>query len=183
MELTFRAAAPDDLEGVMAALADGRRAIAALGIDQWQGGYPDRGTVEEDIRLGACRVAVDDTGVLVATLALRFDIDSDYAASAVPWLTGDGGAEFRYAAIHRVATAAGAARRGVMSALVGYAAAEAVAAGCGSLRADTHPGNTVMRSFLARQGFEERGTLRLARSNDGDPTRVAFERALEGARP
>jgi len=180
-ELTFRAAEPADLAAVMAVLADGRRSIAELGIDQWQGGYPDRATVEEDIRLGACRVAVED-GEITATLALRFEEDADYEASRVAWLTGDDGAELRYAAIHRVATARRALGRGVMAALFAYAADEAAAAGCESLRADTHPGNTAMRSFLARQGFEERGSLRLARADDGDPVRVACERALERSR-
>ncbi len=43
--MNIRKAEPADTEALLALFAEARGTIAALGIDQWQDGYPDRGTV------------------------------------------------------------------------------------------------------------------------------------------
>ena len=48
----FRKATEGDIDRIMEIVADGRAAIRALGLDQWQGGYPHRGVIEGDVARG-----------------------------------------------------------------------------------------------------------------------------------
>ncbi len=179
--LTMRPARPDEAARVLEILEDGKRAIARFGIGQWQQGYPDRAAVERDMALGRCRVAEDRAGALVGALALCPGADPEYAAVDAGWLTANPAAgEVPYASIHRCATAASAARTGVMGFMFRAAEDEARAAGLQSIRIDTHPGNLAMRSFLARAGYTELGRFELARKPDEtDLTRIAYEKLLD----
>ena len=176
-ELVVRRARPGEEARVAQIWDDGRRAIATLGIDQWQHGWPDRATADRSVAEGVCLVAERANGVLVGTLCLCPGPDADYEAAALPWRVPG-----PYVALHRVAVAAEARRQGVMGRMFEAALDQARAAGCVAARIDTHPGNATMRAFVASQGFFEVGTLRLASMATtepaADPTRVAFERAL-----
>ena len=57
--MDFRKAGEQDIDLIMGILADGRAALQALGIDQWQGGYPHRAVVEADVTRGESYVAKD----------------------------------------------------------------------------------------------------------------------------
>ena len=70
-----------------------------------------------------------------------------------------------YLTIHRVASDGTA--RGVFAAIVKFA--EKI---CPHLRADTHENNAAMRAVLIKNGFSERGEIRLA---DG-AARLAYEK-------
>lgn len=75
-----------------------------------------------------------------------------------------------YLTIHRVASDGTA--RGVFAAIVKFA--EEL---CPHLRADTHENNAAMRAALVKNGFSERGEIRLA---DG-AARLAYEKIGNGA--
>lgn len=178
--LSMRLAKPEDCGRVLEVLDDGRRAIAQLGISQWQDGYPEPAVVEEDIQLGACYVAEDTEHGIVGTLALRLDRDADYlAADSLGWLTLDPDAgDPPYASVHRCAVAEGMAGQGVMSFMFSQVKAIVREAGRESIRIDTHPGNTAMRGFLASQGFAEIGPFELVTHAGSDPARVAYEKRV-----
>ncbi len=182
--LTMRRAAPSEVERVLEILEDGKRSIARFGIEQWQHGYPNRASIEDDLAHGACWVAEDEaTGALVGTLALRFDRDREYAAPGLRWLTENTmpSGEEAYAAIHRCATAAEALNQGVMAFMFSAAEDIAHAEGRLSLRIDTHPGNRAMRGFLTRQGYTELDAFELATktNTETDLTRIAYEKLLD----
>lgn len=80
-----------------------------------------------------------------------------------------------YLAVHRVACKASFRGRGVGTALLTYAAAEAVKQGAVSLRIDTHEENIPMRSLLEKNGFRLCENLKLTRSNEW---RVGYEKLL-----
>ena len=48
MAFTIRQTLPQDVEAAERALEDGKAALAALDIPQWQGEYPDRIDIEDD---------------------------------------------------------------------------------------------------------------------------------------
>lgn len=176
----MRRAEAADTDRVLAILEDGKRQIAGLGIDQWQGGYPDRAAVEQDIDAGTCWIAEDAAGAAVGTLALVFDADASYEQARVPWLTASGAGTPAYAAIHRCATASRALGRGVMGSMFEQAAAIARAAGRSGIRIDTHPGNRAMRGFIAKQGYTEVGVIELEprAGAEGSRTRIAYEKLI-----
>ena len=170
-----------DLDAVMDIIEEARRTIAALGIDQWQHGSPNRAMLAEDIDLeqGRCvTVAVDgDDEAVVGTFALIEDGEPTYdLIEDGQWLTSDrdGAGGWSYLAIHRVAISVAHRGSGISTAILDYAADTARRLGRGSLRIDTHRGNLVMRRMLEKHGFVHCGTIYL---QNGDP-RVAYERVL-----
>lgn len=200
VNLTIRPTTPADLEGVMAIIEEARRTIAALGIDQWQKGSPNRTHIETDLALGQSFVvtadvsaaevsaadaspaetsahgAPSDGDVPVATFALLRGGEPTYGVIEGAWLTPgwDGAGNPTYIAIHRVAVSVARRGTGVSTAMLNYAEYVAREAGRISLRIDTHHGNVVMRRMLEKHGFIPCGTIHL---EDGDP-RVAYEKLL-----
>ena len=175
--MKIRATTPRDLDAVMAIIEEARRTIAALGIDQWQNGSPNRVMLTEDMALGQGRVVVGDDGAVLGTFAIIYTGEPTYdRIYDGGWLTADRDAhgEVAYVAIHRVAISVAHRGSGASTAIMDYAAEFARVLGKTSLRIDTHEGNTVMRRMLEKHGFVHRGTIFL---RNGD-RRVAYERVL-----
>ena len=174
--MKIRLAVLRDLDTLMPLFDEARGTIAALGIDQWQDGYPSRPVIEDDVTRGrSCVVECD--GKIVGTFVLVDDGEVTYdEIYGGRWLTGDShGAHCVYVAIHRVAVAVARRGSGISTAILDYAAAHARSLGRASLRIDTHEGNVVMRRMLEKHGFTLCGRIRL---QSGAP-RVAYERVLD----
>ncbi|MBE6693823.1 MAG: GNAT family N-acetyltransferase [Ruminococcaceae bacterium] len=162
-----------ELCSLMNIFDEARETIRALGINQWQNGYPSESVVLEDIALGRSYV-VDVDGEIVGTFVLMENGEPTYdKIYDGHWKTGDENQS--YVAMHRVAIAVKKRGSGISSAMVGYAESHARRLGCESLRIDTHEGNVVMRRMLEKHGFEYCGIIYL---QSGDP-RVAYERVLQ----
>ncbi len=169
LSYTFRLADKTDLDELFAVYADGRKAIAELGIDQWQDGYPSREVVEADLEAHSLYVAEEAERIAAAATYLP-PPEPDYAEIDGEWKKDTD----NYAVIHRVSASEAYRGRGASSALVEYLLKFAEADGRESVRADTHRGNIVMQSFLSRHGFEECGTVQLSHG-EGDRVRIAYE--------
>lgn len=171
--MTIRQATLCDLDALMALFDEARGTIAALGIDQWQDGYPSREVIAEDIARARSYIAECD-GTLCGTFVLVDDgevtYDNIYDGH---WLTGDDCRD--YIAIHRVAVSVARRGSGVSTALLDYAAAYAKHFHRASLRIDTHEGNVVMRRMLEKHGFSHCGVIYL----QSGASRVAYERILD----
>ncbi len=181
--MIVRCAQSGDVDRMMEVIADGRSAIASLGIDQWQNGYPSREVVEADVARGEAYVVVDgETGRIVGSAMIGSNGDPGYDEMIEgAWLTPSTSADPDYIVMHRVATAAEATGRGVASTLVGEACKMALGQGKSSVRIDTHPGNEVMKSFLTKHGFAKCGSIRLSSPAEPTPQRFAYELILPKA--
>lgn len=165
--MKIRLSQPDDLNPLMDIFREARRTIAALGIDQWQNGYPSEQVILEDID---CRrsYVVEIDGAVRGTFVL---VDHEPTYSEIhegQWLGTD------YLAIHRVAVALSCRGGGISDAIIRFAEHHAKERGKDSLRIDTHRGNIPMRKMLGKQGLLYRGVIYL---RDGAP-RVAYEKNL-----
>lgn len=158
-------------------IEDGRRALGALGIDQWQGRYPHRGAIEDDVARGASYV-VEEDGRLVATSMIGFSGDRDYDAIEGVWLTASRSEDPGYAVVHRLAVGAGCSGRGVASFLLGSAEELSRREGALSVRIDTHPGNRPMRRLLEKAGYAQCGIIRIEHAEEGVPERIAYEKLV-----
>lgn len=176
MNMKIRLAVLRDLDTLMPLFDEARGTIAALGIDQWQDGYPSRPVIEDDVMRGRSYVAECDDGTICGTFVLVDDGEVTYdEIYGGRWLTGDSrGTHCVYVAIHRVAVAVARRGSGISTAILDYAAAHARALGRASLRIDTHEGNVVMRRSLEKCGFLHVGEISLP---DGSP-RVAYEKVF-----
>ncbi|MBR5601561.1 MAG: GNAT family N-acetyltransferase [Clostridia bacterium] len=169
--LRIRPATLGMLDRIQEVFAQARAAIAALGIDQWQDGYPTNAHIEADIAAGAGYVLTEGNRVqgyfaLLTTPDPTYKIIYDGA-----WLT-EGEA---YVTLHRVAMSDELRGKGGADKAVSFAVARALRTGLKSVRIDTHEGNVRMRKFLAKQGFSACGTIYL----ESGASRVAYERVLD----
>ncbi len=169
--LTFRKAVPDDLPGMLALVGQARAYIATQGIDQWQDGYPSEDILAEDIRLGRIYV-YDDDGAVASISVLTEEPEPVYDTLQGEWLSSE-----PYLTIHRMALDDAHRHGGLAARIVEHAVEMAKSMNLSAVRADTHRGNKVMRRFLEKNGFVERGLVTYE-TKAGDPLRVAYERLI-----
>lgn len=167
--MNVRLAQVKDLPALMEIFHEAQGTIAALGIDQWQNGYPSEAVIAQDISLGRSYV-VEQEGILCGTFVLVGEELSYDCIHEGHWETE------RYIAIHRVAVSVSYRGTGVAEAVICYAERYARDWGREALRIDTHRGNLPMRKMLQKQGFRYRGIIYLP---DGAP-RVAYEKSVPG---
>ena len=109
-----------DIDAVMSIIEEARRTIAALGIDQWQNGSPNRAMIEEDVALGQ-GYCVERDGQIVGNFALIYDGEPTYdRIDDGVWMTADRDESGRsaYLAIHRVAIAVSRRGSGISTAML-----------------------------------------------------------------
>ncbi len=163
----------NDIELLMPIFDEARGTIAALGIDQWQNGYPSREVIENDIKKAQSYCVMADNGEAVGTFALIDDGEPTYdRIYGGKWQSGDGCDT--YFAIHRVAISVKCRGQGISTQIMDFCAENARKSEKISLRIDTHEGNVVMRRMLEKHGFIHCGTIFLT---DG-ARRVAYEKIL-----
>lgn len=178
MKLVFRPTTTEDVLAAEAVLSDGKAALAALDVPQWQGEYPNSIDIITDIEHGVAYVAADEAGTILGTLALTFDGDDTYDVIDGAWLTSSSSTDARYAVIHRCAVSAAAARQGIMTFMFEECEHLAVERGCESMRIDTHRNNLPMQGLIAKRGYTSCGTITLPSEGEIDPERLAFEKVL-----
>ena len=162
----IRYACYEDVDAIMQVFAQARAAIATLGIDQWQDGYPTESHIRADIDRGYAYVLCDLDQVQ-GYFAMIFDPEPTYARIFEgAWLT-DGA----YVTVHRVAMSDAMRGKGGAAQAMRYVIAQALRAGVPAVRIDTHQGNLRMRKFLEKQGFSACGTIYL----ESGAARIAFE--------
>ena len=167
--MTIRRTTAADIDEIVPILDEARRTIAALGINQWQDGYPNRESIEADLAKDYSHVLVHD-GHVIGTFALIPDGEPLYdVIENGHWTTGDDSRN--YNAVHRVAIAVASRGSGASTEMIRFVADRTRKEGKASVRIDTHEGNLVMRRMLEKHGFVHCGTIYLA---NGDP-RVAYE--------
>lgn len=170
--MEIRKATIGDVDALMEIFDEARGTIAALGINQWQDGYPSREVICADIERGQS-YAIDVDGQICGTFAMIDDGEPTYdRIYDGHWKTGDGSRE--YVAIHRVAISVRCRGRGISTSIIDCAASYARFLGRSSLRIDTHEGNVVMRRMLEKHGFEYCGVIYL----ENGEARVAYEKVL-----
>ena len=159
---------PEDVPAIMTLVEAAVRRLAAMGVDQWQDGYPNRGRIEQDVAEGIGYV-IEEADRVVAYGAVIFTGEDAYRAIDGGWLTE----EENYVVVHRMCVAEEVVSQGFGRRFM--EAAEQFSRGrVRSFRVDTHADNRVMQSLLPRLGFTRCGTIRI----DGRPFE-AFEKIIE----
>ena len=166
--MKIRKSSVSDINNLLEIFDEARKTIAALGIDQWQNGYPSFDVVREDISLSRS-YAVEIDGSVCGTFVMMENEPTYNEIFEGEWLGNED-----YIAIHRVAISVKNRGSGISTAIINYASDYAKSLGRASLRIDTHSGNKVMRRMLEKNGFIHCGTIYL---ENGDP-RVAYEKVL-----
>lgn len=177
--MQLRATNEDDLEAILSIVEDGRASLNALGIDQWQNGYPTVEVLQEDINQHHGYIALDDNGNALGIISAIFGGERQYdTIEGGSWLTDSLSHEPRYCAIHRVAVAKEASGRGVASFMMQAIEEIARQQQAESIRIDTHEGNTPMRTLITKCGYTECGIVYVTDRHETTRARVAYEKLL-----
>ena len=164
--MIFRKATTEDIDTIerMIKAASGR--LGAAGIDQWQRGYPNRTSIENDVEAGVGMVLALGNeilayGAVIFTGELAYD-----DLTGGQWLT-DG----QYAVVHRLCVSEIFVGMGFAKQFM--SAAEAMAAErVKSFRIDTHPDNKIMQNLVERMGFTYCGDVVI------ESRRLAYEKII-----
>ena len=159
-----------DLQAVIELVAQGRAALARQGVDQWQDGYPNEETFQEDVARGESWV-LEDEGQVVATACLGLGREPTYDTI----YQGAWGTEApEYAFLHRIAVSGACKGKGAPSWFFQELERQARERGLPCLRGDTHRENKIMQRVMEKNGLSCRGVIYL---EDGGE-RLAFEKLL-----
>lgn len=137
------------------------------GSDQWQNGYPNEQTIQDDLKNGAAYVFEIDNQI-AAYAAIVFGEDPAYNDIKGAWLT-----EGDYVNIHRVATAPELKKKGVASQLFKEIETLCIDKGVYSIKIDTNFDNIPMLKIMDRLDYTFCGEVIV-----GGAPRKAFEKVL-----
>lgn len=163
--MIFRKATVEDIDAVTQIMAAASRRLGAAGVDQWQRGYPNRGSVERDVEDGV-GVVLCEGDTILAYGAVIFTGEPAYDdITGGEWLTTEGD----YACIHRLCVneifvGMGFSKQFMMA--VEAMASERV----GSIRIDTHPDNKIMQGLIRKMGYTYCGDVVI------ESRRLAYEK-------
>lgn len=138
------------------------------GSKQWQNGYPNERTIENDIMNGNAFVLID-YNFIIAYAAIIFGEEPAYKELEGKWLSNEG-----YAIVHRVATSNAFKRKGIATQLFQLIEEVCVAHNVYSVRADTNFDNIPMLNLFDKLGFIYCGEILITTS-----PRKAFEKIIE----
>ena len=169
--IRIRPAEARDAQALDALFRHARAAIACLGIDQWQDGYPSAEIIAEDIRVGRAYV-FDDGGRIASIAVLTAEPEPVYETIDGAWHTAA-----PYLTIHRMALGDAHRHSGLAGEILKNAVDMARSMHLSAVRADTHRGNAAMRRFLEKSGFQPCGIVAYP-GTGGDPLRAAYDLAL-----
>lgn len=201
--LFLRKVEPEELDVAFGIIRQGREYLKTQGLDQWQGEYPNRESVRQDLASRKGYFLTDGVEVM-AYMCLDFDGEPAYREIQGAWLTGE---VADYLVIHRLAFDSRFRGQGLSGAVFSLAAelcrearaaepdtdvkmaepgtevqnaasetaARAMPGGPGvrSIRVDTDPANQIMQKALERAGFVYCGRIWFA---GGD--KLAYEKIL-----
>lgn len=167
-----RAAKKEDLDALRRLFSQARARVGALGIDQWQDGYPNDAQLLCDIKDGQGLVFLRG-GAVQGYCMVSFEKEDAYDQIDGQWQ----GASTDAVVVHRVAVSDASVGTGLGGAMMREAEKRATAGGRHFVRIDTHRGNRVMRAFLEHLGYQRRGEVTYARIA-GDPVRVCYEKRV-----
>lgn len=156
----IRLAKPEDIGRLLEIYDNAKLYMIKTGNPtQWNGSYPDRETLEEDIRKSQLFV-MEENGGIYGCFALIGGEDPTYAVIE----GGSWKSDTPYGTIHRIA--GDGTRRGVFAECVLWARQK-----YNHLRVDTHEDNKPMQKVILENGFTYQGIIYI---EDGTP-RLAYE--------
>lgn len=166
-ELKFRKATSKDISAIWGILRQSIERRRKDGSTQWQDGYPNLSTVENDVEKGQNYVLAQD-GKIIATAAVIFNFEPTYDVIEGAWLTdGD------FMVVHRVGISDQAAGKGFAQKLFLILEDFARENQIYSIKIDTNFDNAPMLKILEKLCYIYCGEIQVR-----DGKRKAFEKVL-----
>jgi len=158
-----------DIENIIKIINKGKEKLKNENIDQWQGEYPNKDVIMEDIEKGYSYVLELD-GEIIGTAAVSLDGEETYnKIYEGKWIS-----EEPYGVVHRFCVNLDLKLERKGSKLFNKIEELLVTKGIKSIKIDTHEENKSMRKTLLNNGFIYCGIIYV---NNGEK-RVAYEKII-----
>ena len=170
MSLIFtRRAQNSDVDKIVQILHDAISFLKESGSSQWQSGYPNRETVEEDIEKRVAWVLTVDNEV-AGYAAVVIGKDPNYAKIDGEWKNNVD----TYATIHRIAVASQFRGMHLTQLFLSNIISLTYAQGIHNFRIDTSRKNKIVQHIAVSHNFIERGIIQVT-EDPVDSSRIAYE--------
>ena len=170
MSLIFtRRAQNSDVDKIVQILNDAISFLKESGSSQWQSGYPNRETVEEDIEKQVAWVLTVDNEV-AGYAAVVIGREPTYADIEGKWENNVD----TYATIHRIAVSSKFRGMHLSQFFLSNIISLTYAQGIHNFRIDTSPKNKIVQHIAVSHNFIERGTIQVT-EDPVDSSRIAYE--------
>lgn len=167
--MKFRKSVKKDIDSIMRIIKQAQEYFKEQGIDQWQNDYPNKNTINDDIKNGES-YALEKDGCLVATAMITFKGEKSYSSIyGGEWLNNN-----EYAAIHRIAVDNTYKGLDISSQIIKNIENLCLQRNICSIKIDTHEDNLPMQKVLKKNKFKYCGIIYL----DDNSKRIAFEKVL-----
>lgn len=158
-----------DIHMIMHIINQAQESFRTAGINQWQNGYPNESSIQNDINLGESFIILEGASI-VGTFALSYRNESTYdILYDGKWLSNE-----QYAVIHRIAIENSHKGKGVSTLVFKEVEKWCLDKNIHSIKIDTHNDNLSMRKLLEKNGFSYCGIIYLVDGNK----RLAYEKVL-----
>lgn len=164
---------PQDVDDIVNILHEAKKFLAKKDSSQWQDGYPNRQTIEDDIKNDCGQTLIVDDQVAGYTAAIT-GIDPTYVEIEGSWLNDDD----PYTAIHRVAVGQDYRGMHLASFLLSDIISIYRADGIKNFRIDTSTENEIVQHLATEHGFSYRGKIEVETDPD-NPHHLAYELNLK----
>lgn len=158
-----------NIDNIMQIINDAKLYFKENNIDQWQNGYPNNHTIENDINNGhGYIVKIDDD--IIAYFALSYDNEATYNII----YDGSWHNDHHHAIIHRICINKKFKSKGLSKAIMSMIEDIIKTNGYDTIRIDTHQDNIVMQALLNKLTYKYCGIIYL---EDNSP-RLAYDKKL-----
>lgn len=172
--MTLRPATVADLQSILPIIENAKATLKRRGVNQWQGGFPAREDILNDINSTRALVLTHE-GRVAAFARLNLTPEAEYdCLIRGKWLSQSQ----NYATVHRVALHPAFRGQGVSDLLLEGCETLAQRAKKLSVRIDTHPDNLAMQRLLSRCGYTQCGAFLLPYP-DPSPMRITYEKLID----
>lgn len=164
-ELILRKADLNDLNEIEQIILDAKERLKIAGLDQWQGAYPNKDSIKEDIDNGYGYVLTHEHDISAYVACLYGEMPNYSLITDGKWINDNK----EYISIHRFAVAQKYLGQGIGSKFLKEIVLSYQSKGISDFRIDTHPQNKGMQKVITKNNFTYCGKV------DADGERYAYQ--------
>ena len=153
-----------DVKNIMKIVDEAKEFLKGQNVNQWQDGYPNEESFNDDIKEQRLYVVKDNEEVIGVFAVVNYEPTYDVIYEG-KWISDE-----PYIAVHRIAVENNYKGKGVAKYIFDELKKEHK-----HIRVDTHRGNKNMNKCLLNNDFKYCGIIYLARNSESDCERLAYE--------
>lgn len=151
----------EEIDAIIALTKSCGKHLRDQGIDQWDEHYPDRASIENDLKTNTLFAYRNPSNEILGIVVLNHSQDEEY--NQIKWLTSD---EQRQIVVHRLAVSPNHQGQGIARSIMDFAEQYAREHNYDSIRLDTFSQNPRNQRFYSNRGYTNLGPVFLKYKKD-----------------